>query len=85
MAIVLVIKELAETFTAENPILMINQIGYETDTGLQKAGDGVTEWNSLDYSTPANNSFEQTLSGDAAKVPSSKAVKDYIDSLLGSS
>lgn len=32
-----------------NPILASGEIGYETDTGQVKVGDGSTAWNSLDY------------------------------------
>jgi uncharacterized protein YegP (UPF0339 family) len=40
----------AAQWTAENPILLIGEPGYETDTGKEKTGDGVTAWNSLPYS-----------------------------------
>jgi hypothetical protein len=37
-----------------NPILLAGEIGYETDTGNFKIGDGTTEWY---YLTPWNTSF----------------------------
>lgn len=79
----LIIKKTAAEFTAENPLLTESQVGIESDTGLAKSGYG--NWNDLDYTVPGKDSFEQILSGDVNKVPSSKAVKDYIDSLLASS
>lgn len=36
-------------FTNQNPVLLANETGIEFDTGLLKIGDGVTEWNDLDY------------------------------------
>lgn len=39
----------ASKCTAENPILQLGEVGYETDTNKLKVGDGVTKWNSLPY------------------------------------
>lgn len=33
----------------ENPILKSSELGYESDTGLFKLGDGVTSWDALPY------------------------------------
>lgn len=40
-------------WTAANPVLLAGEPGFETDTGLEKRGDGSTAWTSLGY-TPAN-------------------------------
>ena len=32
-----------------NPLLAVGELGYETDTGLFKIGNGLTGWNSLPY------------------------------------
>ena len=40
----------AATLASINPILGINEIGQESDTGSFKVGDGETAWNSLSYS-----------------------------------
>ena len=37
-------------WTAKNPILQANTLGYESDTGKHKIGDGETPWSSLSYS-----------------------------------
>ncbi len=42
-------KDTAANWTAANPVLLAGEPAYETDTGLQKIGDGTTAWNSLDY------------------------------------
>ena len=39
----------ASTWTSTNPTLSLGEVGYETDTGLFKVGDGTTAWNSIDY------------------------------------
>lgn len=42
-------KGTAAQWTSANPILWSGEEGYETDTGKQKVGDGVTAWTSLAY------------------------------------
>lgn len=39
----------AAAWTSANPILLLGEMGLETDTRKLKAGDGVTAWNSLLY------------------------------------
>ena len=39
----------ASQWTAGNPILLAGELGYETDTGYAKIGDGTTAWTSLLY------------------------------------
>lgn len=46
----------AANWTAQNPILAMAEIGYETDTGKQKIGNGATAWNSLAYGADASKS-----------------------------
>lgn len=36
-------------FTATNPILSLEAVGFETDTFRTKNGNGITPWNSLLY------------------------------------
>lgn len=40
----------ASLWTSTNPTLAAGEVGYETDTGLFKVGDGTTGWTSLKYS-----------------------------------
>jgi hypothetical protein len=37
-----------------NPILARGQSGYESDTDKLKIGDGISNWNDLDYVTSPN-------------------------------
>jgi hypothetical protein len=39
----------AANWTAENPVLLLGELGYETDTGNIKIGDGTTAWVTLPY------------------------------------
>src|SRR5271156_5413920 len=42
-------RSTASTWSTANPILAQGEIGYETDTGKFKIGDGATAWSSLAY------------------------------------
>lgn len=44
-------RGLASLWTSTNPTLSAGEIGYETDTGLFKIGDGTTTWASLSYNS----------------------------------
>jgi hypothetical protein len=39
----------AATWTSENPTLLAGEVGYESDTGRYKVGDGTTAWTGLGY------------------------------------
>ncbi len=40
-----------------NQVLSAGEVGYETDTGRFKIGDGITSWDSLEYSAVAASDF----------------------------
>ena len=42
-------RDTAAAWTSGNPTLLSGELGYETDTGKFKIGDGATRWNSLSY------------------------------------
>ena len=42
-------KGTAAAWTSANPTLASGEVGYETDTGKQKIGDGATAWTALTY------------------------------------
>jgi hypothetical protein len=42
-------RDTAANWTTQNPTLKAGEIGYETDTGYIKVGDGSTAWTSLAY------------------------------------
>ncbi len=60
----------AAEWTSANPILEAGEPAYETDTGKQKIGDGVTEWNSLSYSIDSITNGEPTGSDQVLNVVS---------------
>lgn len=39
----------ATNWSAKNPVLLVGEIGIESDTGKLKVGNGITAWNSLGY------------------------------------
>ena len=42
-------NDTAANWTASNPVLAQGEMGIESDTNLIKIGDGVNNWNDLDY------------------------------------
>lgn len=50
--IIQVRRDLAASWTSANPTLAQGELGYETDTGKMKVGDGSTAWTSLGYFEP---------------------------------
>lgn len=56
-------KDTAANWTAANPILLSGEIGYETNTKKFKIGDGITNWNSLNYLPIPDGSGNLTITG----------------------
>jgi hypothetical protein len=42
-------RDTSASWTSVNPTLAVGELGYETDTGKMKLGDGLTAWTSLNY------------------------------------
>jgi len=53
------------SWTSTNPTLYAGEIGYETDSGRIKIGDGTTAWTSLDYNVVVPTGF---LAGSGLSV-----------------
>lgn len=51
----------AALWTSTNPTLLQGEIGYETDTGKIKIGDGTTLWSSLSYGGPTGPAATNVL------------------------
>jgi hypothetical protein len=60
----------ASQWTNSNPILLVGEIGFETDTKKMKVGDGTSNWNDLGYvvgseinnaTASSGNNYEATL------------------------
>lgn len=61
-------RDTAAAWTINNPILLIGELGYETDTLKHKMGDGVNPWTGLAY-TPTGTGTG-TVTSVALAVPS---------------
>lgn len=53
-------KDTAANWTSTNPVLSTGEIGFESDTGKFKIGDGTTAWTSLIYAVPVTSVNGQT-------------------------
>lgn len=67
----------AAQWTEANPILAVAEIGFESDTGKFKMGDGVNHWSALTY-------FTDSSDFDASSIQSSiaTAVSNAVDNLV---
>lgn len=69
-------RDLASVWASANPVLAAAELGYETNTGRIKAGDGITLWNALDYIDDAAKAF--TTSSLAAHSIDAGAHPNYV-------
>jgi hypothetical protein len=53
-------RDTAANWTSINPVLLMGELGYETDTNKFKVGDGTTAWSSVRYAIVIDNAA-QTL------------------------
>lgn len=65
-------------WTFENPILKAGEPGYETDTGKEKRGDGVTRWAVLAYVTGSGGGTTTIIGGPSTF----STLTDAADALL---
>ena len=54
-------RDTAANWTAANPVLLLGEVGFETDTRKLKLGDGTTAWNTLLYVQGYDNPVFTTL------------------------
>lgn len=83
-----VILELLKTsawLTSNNPILLLGQQAFESDTGRSKIGDAVTAWTSLVYrdSPPIGAQYIQYAVSDSNDVAVSLPVAEAPTALFG--
>lgn len=70
---ILMRRDTAANWTAANPTNLGNgQIGYETDTGRTKIGDGSTAWNSLPYAD--RNEYLQMFKDGGSLTPTTGVI-----------
>jgi hypothetical protein len=46
---ILLRRDLSANWNYNNPVLMLGEPGFESDTGRLKIGDGQSQWSALDY------------------------------------
>lgn len=73
-------RDTAANWTSANPTLAEGELGYETDTGRFKIGNGSTAWNSRSYATPAPNA----VADHAALTTSVHGIEDTSDLVVTS-
>ncbi len=59
-------RDSAANWTANNPTLLAGELGYESDTGKWKVGDGSTAWTSLAYIPGSQLSAYPLVNADIA-------------------
>lgn len=61
-------RDISSTWTSVNPTLLSGEVGYETDTGKLKIGDGSTLWANLAYTQVAINGVHIPIGGTSLSV-----------------
>ena len=62
--------------TADNPTLAAGEVGFETDTGKLKIGDGSTPWTALPYATDLSRLPSSVVTGSPAFDSASNIIID---------
>ena len=60
-------RDTAANWTSANTVLSAGEMGWESDTGYMKIGDGTTAWSSLSYFTPSGADANTTYTVGAAQ------------------
>jgi hypothetical protein len=78
-------RDTAANWTAADPTLLAGELGYETDTGYWKVGDGSTAWTSLAYIPGSKLSAYPLVNADiaaAAEIAVSKLANGTANQVL---
>jgi hypothetical protein len=70
-------RDTAANWTSSNPILSLGEIGFETNTGKLKIGDGSTAWNSLSYQLVTGPTSAANLNFAQFDGTTGKLIKDH--------
>jgi len=64
-------RDTSSNWVTANPVLASGEMGYETDTGKLKFGDGASSWSTLPYFNEGdkNKTFTQALPATQWVVP----------------
>lgn len=66
-------RDTSANWAINNPVLLLAEMGYVTDTNQAKFGDGITPWNDLDYFAPGGNAGPAGPTGPAGTGPAGPA------------
>ena len=73
-------RDTAANWTSFNPTLSSGEIGFETDTGRYKMGDGVTAWTSRTYATYSPAEIESLIAATTTdEIAEGSTNKYYTD------
>ena len=67
-------RGVASNWSAQNPVLAAGEIGYETDTGKFKIGDGTSDWSSLSYFSTSGGGGSGTVTSVDMTVPTGLSI-----------
>ena len=54
-------NDISSNWTRANPILLLGEIGIETDTNKLKVGNGINNWNDLPYILTKQLTYNEKL------------------------
>ena len=66
-------RDTAANWAINNPVLLLAEMGYETDTNRVKFGDGINPWNDLEYFSPGGSTGPAGPTGPAGVGPTGAA------------
>ena len=69
----------ASEWTSENPVLLLNELGLETDTNKFKFGDGTSNWNDLDYAGVDSSQIQSLIDASEDNFYSVEATAEQND------
>lgn len=69
----------ASEWTSENPVLLLNELGLETDTKKFKFGDGTSNWNDLDYAGVDSSQIQSLIDASEDNFYSVEATGEQDD------
>jgi hypothetical protein len=66
-------RDTSANWEINNPVLLLAEMGYETDTNQAKFGNGIDPWNDLPYFAPGGNAGPTGPTGSAGTGPAGPA------------
>lgn len=66
-------RDTSANWEINNPVLLLAEMGYETDTNQAKFGNGIDPWNDLPYFAPGGNAGPAGPTGPAGTGPAGPA------------